>query len=385
MRIAQIAPIIESVPPKGYGGTERVISALTEELVKRGHEVTLFASGDSETKAELFSVFHTSLRKAHMEDMYGPNIWSLLNVGIAYQMQDQFDIIHDHNSQNNPVSLPLANLSRTPVIMTLHGPLTNGYNKAFDFYKKPYLVTISKKQAEPSPDLNYIGNVYHGLPMSYYPYSSQHDGYLLFVGRVHFRHGVEEKGLHHAIDIAERLDLPLMIAARLEPDFPDDVAYFNEKIKPRLKGKIRWIGEVDEAKRNKLMSRAMCLIHSINFPEPFGLTLIEAMATGCPVVAFNKGSIPEIIKDGKTGFVVENSEQAIEAIKKIGTIDKRYCRDYALTNFSAERMAEDYERIYMKATELKAFGPVIKRFDSSLVTQQVNSLRKPMRKSSLPQ
>jgi|SRR5579885_1363673 len=346
MKIAQIAPLIESIPPEKYGGTERVISALTEELVKRGHEVTLFASGDSQTRAKLFSIYHTSLRKAQVENLYGHNIWSLLNVGIAYQMQERFDIIHDHNSQNNPVSLPLANISKVPVVMTLHGPLTDKYSKAFEFYRTPFLVSISQSQAAIAPNLHYIGNVYHGLHMKHYPFSEKHDGYLLFVGRIQIENGQEEKGLHHAIDIAQQTDMPLVIAAKLDESMPENVRYFLEKIKPRLSDKIIWLGEVDEKERNTLMSHAYCLLHTVNFPEPFGLTLIEAMACGCPVLAFNKGSIPEVVEDGKTGFVVNTTQEAIQVIPQIATIKRDYCRHYALQRFNASRMADEYEKIY---------------------------------------
>jgi glycosyltransferase involved in cell wall biosynthesis len=350
MKIAQIAPIIESVPPKMYGGTERVISALTEELVKRGHQVTLFASGDSLTRARLSSVYPISLREANVENLYGHNIWSLLNVGLAYQEQEKFDIIHDHNSQNNPVSLPLANLVKTPVVMTLHGPLTHGYYKSFEFYKKPYLVTISKKQAVPAPYLNYIGNVYHGLSMNHYPFSREDNGYLLFVGRIRIENGVEVKGLHHAISVAKRIGMPLLIAAKID-SAPEDKAYFQHVIKPQLSKQIIWIGEVDELERNRLMHKAYCLLHTVNFAEPFGLTLIEAMASGCPVVAFNKGSIPEVILNSKTGYVVEDEDEMVEAIKKIRAIDRFFCRLYALEHFSAGRMADDYEKIYTKVLE----------------------------------
>lgn len=201
MKIAQIAPIIESVPPSKYGGTERVISSLTEELVRRGHDVTLFASGDSQTKAKLVSVYHTSLRNTHSEDIYGYNIWSLQNTSLAYQMQNQFDIIHDHTTL---LSLPVANIANVPVVMTLHGPITKSTELAFKFFTNPYLVTISQKQAKGAPGLNYAGNVYNGLPMHKYPFSNSHDGYLLFVGRVHVENGIDEKGLQHAIAIAEK-------------------------------------------------------------------------------------------------------------------------------------------------------------------------------------
>ncbi|MBI4080165.1 MAG: glycosyltransferase family 4 protein [Candidatus Levybacteria bacterium] len=379
MKIAQIAPIIESVPPEKYGGTERVISTLTEELVKRGHEVTLFASGDSKTSARLLSIYHSSLRKANIENMYGHNIWSLLNVGLAYQLQDEFDIIHDHNSQNNPVSLPLANIAKVPVVMTLHGALTNGYNKAFEFYRKPYLVTVSKKQAEPAPNLHYIGNVYHGINMHSYPFYQENDGYLLFVGRVRVEHGVEVKGLHHAIDIAETTNMPLIIAAKIDTSFEEDVRYFNQVIKPRLSSKIRWIGEVDETTRNTLMSRAFCTLHTINFAEPFGLTLIEAMACGSPVIGFDRGSIPEIIQHGKTGFVVKNTYEAINALKNIGTIDRLCCRSYVKENFSAEKMAEAYEKIYYKVAKKTIFKRIPKTIMQSS-TANIHSIRKTITK-----
>lgn len=379
MRIAQIAPIVESVPPEKYGGTERIISAMTEELVRRGHEVTLFASGDSQTKAKLFSVFPTALRKAQVENMYGTNIWSLLNVGLAYQLQDQFDIIHDHNSQNNPISLPIANTSQTPVVVTLHGPLNDKYSKTFSFYTKPHIVSISHKQREGYEQLNFIGNVYHGLPMRDYTYSLGNDGYLLFVGRVHIKEGIEEKGLHHAIAIAEKLDIPLLIAAKIDNSIQEDVDYFNQKIKPHLSDKIKWIGEVDGETRNKLMSRAICLLHTINFSEPFGLTLIEAMACACPVIAFGHGSIPEIIKDGKSGFIVHTEDEAIAAVKKIQEIDRLYCREYALHRFSVERMVDDYETIYKKISykrTLPKVGKQITRYTDKFLQKLLLTIEK---------
>lgn len=359
MRIAQIAPIIESVPPKKYGGTERVIYALTEELVKRGHDVTLFASGDSHTSANLASVFPVALRKAHIKNIYGHNIWSLMNVGMAYEQQEEFDIIHDHNSQNNPISLPLAHIAATPVVMTLHGPLTNGLAKPFEFYTNPYLVAISGTQRQSNPNLNYIGTVHHGLDMKDYPYRKHPKNYLLFVGRVSIASGIEEKGLLHAITVAERLDMKLLIAAKIDDGDPKNMRYFNEVIKPHFSSKIRWLGEVDEAQRNKLMSEAYCLLHPVNFPEPFGLTLIEALACGCPVVGFGKGSIPEIIQDRKTGFVVETVSQMIESVKKIPGINRLYCRSYALELFSVAKMTSRYEAIYNRIIDLHKNSPRI--------------------------
>lgn len=337
LRIAQVAPIIESVPPKKYGGTERVVSALTEELIKMGHDVTLFASGDSTTKAKLMSVYPKGLREAKINDVYGANYFTMLNIGLAYSMQNQFDVIHDHNAH---LSLPTANLSHTPTLMTMHGSINANMHHIFKTLNDVKLVSISQSQKLSAPDLNWAGTVYNGLNMNYYPFSEKDEGYLLFVGRISM-----EKGVHHAIEVAQFLDLPLIIAAKLEAV---DMQYFQEYIGPKLSDQIRWIGEVDEAERNKLMSKALAFLHPATWKEPFGLTLIEAAACGVPVIAFNKGSIPEIVVDGKTGFVVETTEEMIEAVSMVYKIDRRRCREFVLENFNAGKMAEGYEKIYMK-------------------------------------
>jgi len=337
MKIAQIAPMIERVPPKKYGGTERVVHALTEELVRRGHKVTLFASGDSITSAKLVSIYPRGLREACLKNTYGLNIYSLLNVGLAYQRQKEFDIIHDHTG---PLGLTLANVAATPVVLTLHGPLLTENRIIFQTFKKPPLVTISKNQAKRVPNINLIGTVYNGLQMEHFPFSAQPDDYLLFVGRISM-----EKGTHHAIEAACALNMPLIIAAKLEQY---DLPYFREYVGPRLSETIRWIGEVDETERNKLMEKALCFLHPVTWPEPFGLTLIEAMACGCPVVAFNKGSIPEIIAHGKSGFVVSDTDEMIEAISRIKIIKREDCRRHSLENFNAKKMADGYEKIYRK-------------------------------------
>ncbi len=337
MKIAQIAPLAERVPPKTYGGTERVIHALTEELVRRGHEVTLFATGDSITSANLASVYPRGLREAHIRDVYGLNLSTLLHIGKAYEMQDAFDIIHDHLT---PVTLPIANIARTPVVMTLHGPFTSENRKLFQSMRKPYIVTISEAQAHNVPDINLAGVVHNGLPMENYPYEAKPGEYLLYVGRISM-----EKGVHYAVEVSQRLDIPLVIAAKLEKV---DRPYFSEYIEPYLSERIQWIGEVDEACRNELMSKALCFLHPVTWREPFGLTLIEAMACGCPVVAFNKGSIPEIVKNGETGYVVDDVENMIEAVAEIYSVDRARCRTYTLENFSAKKMADGYEALYRK-------------------------------------
>lgn len=336
MRIAQIAPIIERVPPKKYGGTERVISCLTEELVKRGHDVTLFATGDTETSAKLVSTYPHALRETFPEPSVKRTIWGHRHVATAYKMRHQFDIIHDHTSW---LSAGLAHMSRVPVVMTLHSAFTPETIALFESFDNPYLVSISDSQRKPAADLNYISTVYNGLPLSTYPFSLKHDGYLLFVGRF-----CEEKGPHFAIEVAKRLHLPLILAAKLEEG--EGRVYFEKFIKPHLSDTIRWVGEVDEQERNKLFSKALCSLHPVTWPEPFGLTLIEAMACGTPVVAFDQGSIPEVIKHGSTGYVVHNVDEMTAAVSRIDRIDRRECRRHVLKYFSVEQMVDNYELVY---------------------------------------
>lgn len=347
LRIAQIAPLAYPIPPKKYGGTERVIHALTEELVKRGHDVTLFATGDSKTSAKLLSVYPMGLKDANLEQKE----WTLLNlfnIGQAYKMQDEFDIIHDHMSI---LSLPIANLATTPTVMTLHGPITPANRQIFETFEKPYLVSISNSQTRNFPGVQTVANVYNGLPLEHYPFGAISKGYLLFVGRFFVN-----KGAHFAIEVARELNMPLVIAAKLEEK---DERYFNDYIYPNLDAKIEWIGEVSEKERNKLMSEAACLLHPATWEEPFGLNMIEAMACGCPVVAFNKGSIPEVIRDGRTGFVVNTVSEMINAVRNIDKIDRGYCRQYALKNFSVQKMVDGYESLYysiLNASEVVTQG-----------------------------
>lgn len=336
LRIGIIAPIAERVPPKKYGGTERVIHALTEELVRRGHNITLFATGDSKTSASLSSVYPRGLREVRIKDPYGLNELPLLHIATAYKRQEEFDIIHDHISV---FSIPTTQFVTTPVVITLHGPIGPNNRRLYETVNTPHYVTISKSQGIYAGNISIAATIYNGLPMEDYPFSKEHKGYLLFVGRISM-----EKGVHHAIDAASYLNLPLIIAAKLDMV---ETKYFREYIEPRLsEEQVQWIGEVDEKERNRLMSEAMCILHPVTWREPFGLTMIEAMACGCPVVAFNKGSIPEVVKNGKTGFVVNDVEEMSDAIGKIDTIDRKACREYALKNFNAKLMADRYEDLY---------------------------------------
>ncbi len=234
MKIAQIAPLAERIPPKKYGGTERVVHALTEELVQRGHEVTLFASGDSLTSAKRISVYPRSLREAKLKDTYSTNVFTMLNIGVAYYMQEQFYIVHDHNGI---LGLSTANIARTPVVMTMHGPFTIENRVVYQTLLRPHQVTISRAQGYAVPKLHHAGTVYNGLPLTHYPFSAEHDNYLLFVGRISL-----EKGVHYAIETARSLDLPLIIAAKLDDV---DVPYYQHYIEPYLSDRVRWIGEVD--------------------------------------------------------------------------------------------------------------------------------------------
>jgi glycosyltransferase involved in cell wall biosynthesis len=336
LRIAQLAPITESVPPKKYGGTERIAHGLTEELVRRGHDVTLFASGDSITNARLVSVFPRALREARIKVLNGPSELSSLNFALAYASQSDFDIIHDHNGT---LSLPTAHLATTPVVMTHHGPFTTTNRRLFEALSNPKIVCISHSQASTARSFKPAAVIHNGLPLRKLPFSALHDGYLVFVGRIS-----AEKGVHIAIEVAQYLNLPLIIAAKLDAV---DRPYFAEYIEPRLDNdQIRWIGEVDEHRKGELLSRARCFLNPLQWKEPFGLTMIEAMAAGCPVVAFNRGSVPEVVADGQTGYVVDDVDEMIEAVNHIDRLDRAQCRRFAIDHFDVSRMTDRYEELY---------------------------------------
>ncbi|MFW5703726.1 MAG: glycosyltransferase family 4 protein [Patescibacteria group bacterium] len=338
MRIAQITSNAESVPPPKYGGIERVVHTLIEHLVKKGHEVTLFASGDSQTSARLVATSPVSTREMDLENPYHLNEWMIRAVGMGYSMHEEFDIIHDHTGFLM-LSLPTAHICPTPTLFTFHGPFTMAHKKTFQLFNRPHVNTISEAQLRNRNGLNFTRTIYNGLDMENYPFAEEDDGYLLFVGRLD-----EQKGPHFAIQAARALRMPLILAGKLDLA---NKGYFMKYIEPHLnKNNIKWVGEVDEKKRNKLMSKATCMLHPISFREPFGLTLIEAMACGCPVIAYDKGSIPEIIVNGQTGFVVSDVEEMIEMIDEVGSIDRAACRDHALANYSGEKMATQYEDLY---------------------------------------
>jgi glycosyltransferase involved in cell wall biosynthesis len=337
MRIAQVAPLSESVPPKLYGGTERVVAYLTDELVRQGHSVTLFASGDSDTLAELVPICAESQRlSGTCRDYIADHLRMAEEVA---RRADEFDIIHFHVSQ---LHFPVARRLRTPHVTTLHGRLDiPELVPLFQEFADIPVVSISDAQRKPLPDARWIGTVYHGLPRELLEYHPDPGDYLAFLGRIS-----PEKGVDRAIAIARECGWPLRIAAKVDPA---DQNYF-EAIGPLLEDPlVEFVGEIGDAEKSAFLGRAKALLFPIDWPEPFGLVMIEALACGVPVVAFRKGSVPEVIEDGVTGFVVDDVQEAIAATAQIDRIDRRTCRAVFERRFAVARMASDYVRRYEEA------------------------------------
>lgn len=342
MRIAQVAPLYESVPPKLYGGTERVVSYLTEELVKMGYEVVLFASGDSQTQAKLIPISPNALRLD--KNCRDSLIWHLYMLEEVFKRANLFDIIHFHIEY---LHLPLALRYNVPFVTTLHGRLDlPEYAPFFRKFKTAPFVSISNSQRKPLPWLNWQATVYHGLPKDLYRFYPERGKYLAFLGRIS-----PEKRPDRAIAIAEKFGMKLKIAAKI--DKADEV-YFKEVIKPLLKSSwVEFIGEIGEREKNEFLGNAYALLFPIDWPEPFGLVMIESLACGTPVVAWRCGSVPEIIEDGKTGFIVKSIEEAVFVLDKVSTLNRENCRKSFEKRFTAKRMAEDYIRIYQNIISKK--------------------------------
>lgn len=334
MKIAQVSPLYESVPPRLYGGTERVVHFLTEELVKQGHDVTLFASSDSKTRARLIA--HTpGLRLSHSDESLAHH---LLQLDEVIERADEFDIIHFHTDY---LHFPFARMLQVPRVTTLHGRLDLPelqliYNK----FQEP-VVSISYSQRKPLPQAQWVGNVYHGLASDLFIPGTGAGGYLAFLGRIS-----PEKGPEQAIAIARRTGIKLKIAAKVDKA---DQEYFENHIKHLLDDPmIEFIGEVNETQKQEFLGNALALLFPINWSEPFGLVLIEAMACGTPVIAYGKGSVPEIIANGFNGFIVSSVEQAVKAVHKVEFLAREEVRDYFEKRFTAERMAQDYLHVYQQ-------------------------------------
>ena len=347
VRIAQVAPLIESVPPKTYGGTERVVSYLTEELVKEGHNVTLFATEDSITSAHLVSCCPRALRSMGYTRSLA---WDIVQMEHLIRRAGDFDIVHFHNDYFH---FPISRRMRTPQVTTLHGRLDlPELPLIYDTFPSVPLVSISDAQRAPLPRAQWQATIYHGLPEDWLQSEDLPAEYLLFLGRIS-----PEKGVDRAIQIAVETGSRLVVAAKIDPL---DQAYFQERIAPMLNHPlVTFVGEVGDAEKRDLFKKARALLFPINWPEPFGLVMIEAMACGVPIIGFRNGSVPEIVEHGKTGFVVENIAEAIEAVRTVQLLKRSDCRQAFLHRFTASRMAAQYVSEYERLIHA-ADGPVSK-------------------------
>ncbi|HEX2227595.1 MAG TPA: glycosyltransferase family 4 protein [Candidatus Binatia bacterium] len=337
MSIAQVAPLYESVPPKSYGGTERVVSYLTEELVAQGHDVTLFASGDSVTNARLVASSPDALRSAQY--VSDPLAYHFVQLEQVFAQSESFDVIHFHNDY---LHYPLSRRHNTPHLTTLHGRLDMPeLAQLYEIFADVPIVSISNAQRKPLSWANWQRTVYHGLPTDLYTARQEQGSYLAFLGRI-----CPEKRLDRAIQIAQQFGMTLKVAAKVDAA---DRHYYGEVIEPLLDEiSVEFIGEVNEDGKQEFLSNAYALLLPIDWPEPFGLVIIEAMACGTPVIAYPHGSIPELIENGVTGFIVENIDQAAQALQTVPNVDRRLCRQRFEERFSAARMAQDYVELYQR-------------------------------------
>jgi glycosyltransferase involved in cell wall biosynthesis len=337
MKIAQVAPLYESVPPKLYGGTERVVSYLTEELIKQGHDVTLFASGNSQTKARLIPGCETAIR-LHRKLVVDPIIYHIKMLEKVFRQSSDFDVVHFHLDY---LHLPLWHRQApSPFVTTLHGRLDiQELGRLFREYPGDPFVSISDAQRSPLSWLKWLGTVHHGLPVDLLPFNLEPEGYLAVLGRI-----CPEKGIEQAIEVAVRAGRQLKIAAKVDRV---DRVYFETRVKPLLRHPlIEFVGEIDEEEKKEFLGNAAALLMLIDWPEPFGLAMIEAMACGTPVIARPCGSVPELLVNGKTAWITDTVAEAVEAVKNIHLLRREDCRNEFETRFNAERMARDYVALY---------------------------------------
>ena len=332
MRIAVLSPVSWRTPPRHYGPWESVVSLLTEELVRLGLDVTLFATRDSQTSGKLVAV----CPRPYSEDpSVNPKVAECLHIAEVFERSADYDLIHNHFDF---LPLTYSALVETPVLTTIHGfsspaiiPVYRKYNA------QSHYVAIS--ESDRSPELDYIATIHHGIDVARFPFSGAEGEYLLFFGRIH-----PEKGVHEAIQVAQRVGIKLVIAGIIQ-----DQDYFATKVKPHIDGTtVDYLGSVGPDQRADVLGHALALLHLVSFDEPFGLSLIESMACGTPVIAFDRGSMPEIIRDGETGYIVEDIEGAINAVAAVRTIDRSICRADVEKRFTSTRMARDYVHVYQK-------------------------------------
>ena len=337
MRIAQVAPLAEAVPPKLYGGTERVVSWLTEELVRRGHDVTLFASGDSITAATLVPACSQALRLAGIRDHLASHIVLMRDVR---RLAESFDIIHFHVDL---VQYAMFEDLAHKTLTTMHGRLdVPDFMPVYQAFPEMPLISISDHQRHPMPpDVNWLATIPHGLPKDLIPFNAKGGEYLAFLGRIS-----PEKRPDRAIEIAKRAGMPLKIAAKVDRV---DQGYFDQVIAPLLNDPlIEFIGEISQHQKAEFLGNAKALLFPIDWPEPFGLVMIEAMSAGTPVIAWGNGSVPEVIKNGVSGFIVDSMDEAAEVTSKVGALSRHDVRNHFLAKFTVERMARAYEVTYKR-------------------------------------
>lgn len=340
LRIAQLVPFEETVPPTKYGGTELVASNLSDGLVKQGHDVTLFSVGGSKTRAKLVKIFPGPLRAMHGTDLKARESMKFMGVGKVLSLvgNGKFDVVHNHIGWR---VLPFLDLIPAPVVTTLHGPLNIAYQQfVYGHYKTAPYVSISNNQRKPMK-LNFTATVYNGIRVDKFPYLEKKDNYLAFLGRMS-----PEKGPVQAIQVAKKTKRRLIMAAKVDAV---DVKFFNEKVKPLIDGKqIKFLGEVDHAGKSKLLSHAAGLLALIQWEEPFGLFMAEANACGTPVIAMARGAAPELIAHKKTGYLVHSTDEAARMVSKLGIIKPKDCRARAQAHFSVEAMVAGYLKVYEK-------------------------------------
>lgn len=339
MRILQIAPLWEDVPPKKYGGTELVVHILCEELVKRGHDVSIIASKGSKTSARLISPISVNLRQSKS---VMPTFYENISAATAMQISGDFDVIHNHCGLS---VLPFHRFFKTPMLTTLHGAfVVEEEIKAYKSFKNLSYISISNSQRVGNKCLNYVSTIYNGIRIERFDFQEKPDTenpYLCFLGRIS-----PEKGVHLAIELAKKTGWKLIIAAKIDKA---DVDYYENTIKPEIDGvNILYIGEVEHKAKVELLKNAHALVHAVTWPEPFGLTMAESMACGTPVLALNLGSVPEVVRHGVTGYVEDNIDDLMKRVNDIGKIDRYACRKHVVNNFSGERMVHNYVKAYYK-------------------------------------
>jgi glycosyltransferase involved in cell wall biosynthesis len=340
VKVAVLSPVWFPVPPQRYGGIEWIVALLADGLVERGHEVTLFASGDSTTKASLASVFEDA-----PSEFIGTTLHELHHALDCFERASEFDIVNDHSG---PLAAALGAGSQAPVVHTVHGPLNRRAGELYEqidrFAPRVGLISLSMNQRAPLPHLNWVANCPNALDLSLYPVEPHKGDYLLFIGRMS-----PDKGAHRAIAVAQKVGLPLKLAGKMQELREEE--YFDAAVRPHLGGEIEYLGEVSHEDKVDLLQNARVTLFPIEWAEPFGLVMIESMACGTPVIATRHGAVPEVIEDGRTGVIVEEHTEMAEVIERADAIDPLECRRYVEESFSKERMVADYEAAYVKALE----------------------------------